>query len=181
MVGPIGRLPGWAWEGKVDMTIQRFADLAKVTVVPYPFQMRQEALWPARDGYTFTKHDVDILGRAVGDTASIEKVELFLRTRCGFVAERDLFWLMWPRIVATVEGAIGGLTAPKSSSESEPSPEELRGEAQAMAVPIQPPTSTDKEIAKEAGVDPDLQTIIDRWPTVPKELRKAILRMIEIE
>ena len=163
------------------MTIQRFADLAKVTVVRYPFQMRQEALRPAPDGYTFTKHDVDVLGRAVGDPAGIEKVELFLRTRCGIVAEQDLFWLTWPRIVATAEAAIGGVTAPESSSESEPSPEELPGEVQAMAVPIQHPTSTDKEIAKEAGVDPDLQAIIDRWPTVPTILRKAILRMIEIE
>ena len=133
------------------------------------------------DGYMFTQYDVDVLERAIGDPANIEKVELFLRTRCGFAAERDLLWLTWPRIVTTVRAVIDELPAPKSSCDSEPLPEKLPGEVQAMTVPIQHPTSTDEKIAPEVGVDPDLQAIIDRWPTVSKELRKAILRMIEIE
>jgi len=164
------------------MAIQRFADLTKITVNRYPFQNRRDVFYPVPDGYMFTQYDVDVLERAIGDPANIEKVELFLRTRCGFAAERELYWLTWPRIVAIVRDAIGGLPpAPKSSGKSEPSPEKLPGKAQTASVPIQRPTSTPKKIAKEAGVDPNLQVVIERWPTVPKELRKAILRMIDVE
>ena len=166
----------------VNMAIQRFAELAKIAVNRYPFQNRQDVFYPVPDGYMFTQYDVDALERAIGDPANIEKVELFLRTRCGFAAERELYWLTWPRIVAIVRDAIGGLPpAPKSSGKSEPSPAELPGKAQTASVPIQHPTSAPKKIAKEAGVDPDLRVVIERWPTVQKELRKAILRMIDVE
>lgn len=163
------------------MTIQRFTDLAKVTVAPYPFQMRREAFQPALDGYTFTQHDVDVLKRAIADPPTIDKLELLLRTRCGFAAERELCWLSWPRIVTIVRAVIDELPAPKSSRESKPPPEELPGKTRAMTVPVPHPTSTGKEMAKKAGVDPDLQGIIDRWPAVPKELRKEILRMIDMK
>ena len=166
----------------VNMAIQRFAELAKIAVNRYPFQNRTDVFYPVPDGYTFTQYDVDVLEKAIGDPANIEKVELFLRTRCGFAAERELYWLTWPRIMAIVRDAIGELPpAPKSSGKSEPLPEELPRKAQAAPAPIQHPTSAHNRIAKEAGVDPELQVVIGRWPTVSKDLRKAILRMIEIE
>ena len=166
----------------VNMAIQRFAELAKIAVNRYPFQNRRDVFYPVPDGYVCTPYDVDVLERAIGDPANIEKVELFLRTRCGFAAERELYWLTWPKIVAIVRDAIGGLPpAPKSSGKSEPLPEELPRKTQAAPAPIQHPTSAHNRIAKEAGVDPDLQVVIERWPTVPNELRKAILRMIDVE
>ena len=163
------------------MAIQRFAELTKMAVNRYPFQNRLDVFYPVPDGYTVTQYDVDVLERAIGNPANIEKVELFLRTRCGFAAERELYWLTWPKIVAIVRDAIGELPpAPQSSGKSAPAPEKLPGKAQTAPAAIQRPTSAPKRITKEAGVDPDLQVVIERWPTVSKDLRKAILRMIDV-
>lgn len=40
------------------------------------------------------------------------------------------------------------------------------------------PEKFTESLRGSAGIDPDLATLIDRWPTLSKELRAAISRMI---
>ncbi len=44
--------------------------------------------------------------------------------------------------------------------------------------PVGNPKTVDKLLCGRAGIDRDLQTIIDRWPGLSPELRAAVLRMI---
>jgi len=114
-----------------------------------PFRSRKRAFHPVPDGYTLTDHDVEVLQKAIGDTADILRLEAFLRAKCSISSQATLYWLTWPQIIVAVEPAIEDNQVKPSSHDAA-----MGGEERAVAILIKHPDWTDKRIAEEAGLHP---------------------------